>query len=282
METITSRSNPKIKQIRSLRQRKGRQATGFFLVEGIRHVGEAAAAGAVVDTASKDGAHPWLVAIYYAPELLTSDFAFRLIGEQSAAGVPCYTVSADVFASITDKENPQGILAIAQQHTTPISDLTPELFPWTVALVDAQDPGNIGTVLRTIDAVGAGALILLEHSADPFQPTAVRASMGTIFWHPLAQTGFDVFVEWANRQGYTIYGTSAHGSVDYRAVECYHRPAVLLMGSEREGLTPEQAAACHQLIRLPMRGHASSLNLAVSTGVFLYEMLRSECEGSTS
>lgn len=261
MTLISSRTNAKIKQIRALRQRKNRQATGLYIVEGIRHVGEAVEAGARVDS------------IYYAPELLTSPFALGLIEQQNAQGVTCYPTTSEVYDSISDKDHPPGILALVEQDNPKLADFGPERFPWGVALVEPQDPGNLGTILRTIDAVGAGGLLLLDSSVDPYHPSCVRASMGTIFWLPVIQASFDEFIDWAEQRNYQIYGTSAHDATDISEIAAYQTPAILLMGSEREGLTPRQRSACHQLIRLPMRGRATSLNLAVATGVCLYDML---------
>jgi TrmH family RNA methyltransferase len=258
---ISSRSNPKIKQVRALRERKARQAKGLFMVEGIRHVGEAVEAGATLE------------AIYYAPDLLDSEYARNLVGRQSEAGVPCYPITAEVFNSLADKENPQGILAVARQPEIQLGDLTPENFPWAVVLITPQDPGNVGSILRTIDAVGASGILLLDGGVEAYHPAAVRASMGTLFWHPVASASFAEFAGWAKGYKYHIYGTSAHGSLDYDEVPAYATPRILLMGSERQGLTAEQAALCELVIRLPMRGRATSLNLAVAAGVMLYAMM---------
>jgi TrmH family RNA methyltransferase len=108
---------------------------------------------------------------------------------------------------------------------------------------------------------------------DPFHPSAVRASMGALFWYPLVRASFDDFARWASQGGYTIYGTSAHAAADYRELKAYPRPAILLLGSERQGLSAEQAAVCHHMLRLPMLGRGTSLNLAVAAGVMLYAML---------
>ncbi len=271
METFTSPNNPKIKQIRALRQRKQRDATGLFVVEGIRHVGEAADASAAAD-ARKAMESDWLAYLCYCPELLTSDFARELIQKQEKRGLPCYAVSAATFETLAEKDNPQGILAVARQRHLPLNKLAPDCFPWGVAVVAPQDPGNIGTILRTIDAAGASGLLLLNSSVDPYHPGAVRASMGSLFWYPLVTTTFEEFAQWVKRHGYHVYGTSARGSVPASQAPTYTRPAILLMGSEREGLTEDQRAACELLIRLPMKGRVTSLNLAVATGVMLYEM----------
>ncbi len=264
---ITSKDNPKVKLMRGLRQRKGRQESGLFLVEGIRHIGEAAAASMAGEN------HPQLDFIFFSPELLTSDFALRLIEEQSERGVPCYELPGALFETLAEKENPQGILAAVHERWADLAELAPQHFSWGVALVSPQDPGNIGTILRTIDAVGASGLILVDSSADPFSPSAVRASMGAIFWYPVARASFSDFLGWARRNGYTLYGTSAHGALDYRSIKKYTYPLTLLMGSEREGLTPEQRQACDQLVQMPMKGQVTSLNLAVATGVMLYDIL---------
>ncbi len=261
MDWITSRNNPKIKQLRALSQRKARQEARLFLVEGIRHVGEAVEADAKIE------------AIYYAPERLKSEYALNLIAGQSSAGIACYPVSVDVFESIAGKDNPQGILAVVQQRQWFLHDLEPRNFPWGVALVSPQDPGNLGTILRTIDAVGASGLILLENSLDISHPGAVRASMGTLFWYPVVQASFTEFRDWTVRNGYHIYGSSARAECDYRAARPYLTPRILLLGSERQGLSDEQRQVCERIVCLPMGGHASSLNLSVAAGVLLYAMI---------
>ncbi len=258
---ISSHSNSKIKQIRALRQRKERHRTGLFMVEGIHPVGEAFESGAAIES------------LCYAPELLRSDFALKMIQDASTQGVACYPVTAQVFEYLADKDNPQGILAVVHQRQTGLASLSPNNFSWGIASVSPQDPGNVGTILRTIDAVGASGLMLLDSNLDIYHPGVVRASMGTMFWHPVVNARFEDFSRWSSQHGYHIYGTSAHGNVDYHDVGAYQLPAILLLGSEREGLAPSHIAVCDQLVRLPMLGRASSLNLAVAAGVMMYAMM---------
>lgn len=259
MTTLTNPRNPHLKQVRKLQQRKEREATGLFVVEGIRPVGEALEAKAEVQY------------LCYAPDLLESPFAQELIARESARGLRCYALAPDVFRSLAEKENPQGILAVVRRAHSKLDTLKPDTHPWLVALVAPQDPGNIGAILRTVEAVGASGLLLLEGGADPYHPNAVRASLGALFWMPVVSATFAEFVTWATAQGYHLYGTSAHGPEDYRTV-AYTRPLILLLGSEQKGLLPEQAAACQHLVRLPMKGKVTSLNLAVAAGVMLYAM----------
>ncbi len=259
MAEPTSRNNPKIKLARSLQQRKFRRETGLFLVEGLRHVGELLASGQPVEY------------LCYAPDILISPFARETLEQAKMRGLPILTLTPETLASLGERDGADGIIAVAKQNPRPLSDLDPQTCPLGVALVSPQDPGNLGTILRTMDAAGARGLLLLDGGADAWHPTAVRASMGALFWQPIVQTGFAEFSDWARAQGYHVYGTSAHGTADFRETS-YLRPAILLLGSEREGLTPEQAAACEKLVRIPMGGRGTSLNLAVAAGVMLYEM----------
>ena len=258
-ETITSRENAKVKQARSLRQRKSRASLGLYLVEGLHHVGAALDANTSISY------------ILYAPAILKGGFGEKLIDLAQARNVDSFAVATNVFASIARKENPQGILAVVKQKPARLEDFTANNLRWGVALLSPQDPGNVGAILRTLDAVSADALILLDGGVDPHHPTAVRASMGSIFWRPIIQARFEFFKTWATAHAYRVYGTSAKASQDYREVE-YQKPAILLMGSEQKGLTQAQAEICEEVVTLPMQGHVTSLNLAVATGVMLYEM----------
>jgi len=253
-----------VKFARSLRNRKERSASGKFLVEGILHVGEAAAAGWQIET------------ILFAPDLLNSAFAKNLVAEEKRRGIRCIPVVEEVFGSLADKENPQGILAIVNQNLGSLDSLSPETFRYGMALVSPQDPGNVGTILRTLDAVGADGLILLEGGVDPFHPSAVRASMGALFWKPVVQSHFEDFLAWARKGSYRLIGTSAHGLLDYREIKSGNRPSILVLGSEQKGLNDKQMQACDVSVRLPMRGRASSLNLAVAAGVLLYSLMEEQ------
>ena len=258
---ITSLSNPLIKQARALHQKKARLESGTFLVEGIHHVGQAVEAGWVMES------------ILYAPELLTSDFGRDLITRVGSRAQP---VSAQIMQSLADKDNPQGILAIVRQKQTRLDEgLAVRNIRCAAALVSPQDPGNVGTILRTLDAVGADALFLLEGGVELYHPTVVRSSMGTIFWKPVIQASFDAFVAWARRGGYQLIGTSAHGEVDYQTL-VPQIPWILVLGNEQKGLSTTQTGACDVAISLPMRGRVSSLNLAVAAGILLYRYSEKE------
>ena len=261
-DLITSLANPLIKQARALRQKKARDESGLFLVEGLAHVGNLADAG-------------WpLNCVLYAPERLRSDYGLQLLARLEQHGVRCQPVSTPVFESIAEKENPQGLAAIALQKRSSLADVLAAgagaHLPLFAALVASQDPGNIGTILRTLDAVGGAGLFLLDGGADPFQPACVRASMGTLFHIPFAQASFDDFAVFAAQNGMRLVGTSARASLDYRQFVMDERPTVIVLGSEQKGLDAAQLAACEERVSLPMRGRVSSLNLGVAAGVLLY------------
>lgn len=253
---ITSTGNSLIKQARALRQKKARNESGLFLVEGIHHVGEVVEAGWEVET------------ILYSSGVLTSPFAHELISRFSFKPQP---VTAQVMESLADKENPQGIIAIVRQKKSQLKDVKP--FKRAVALASPQDPGNVGTILRTLDAVGADALFLLDGGVELYHPSVIRASMGTLFWKPVIQASFDDFLIWAREGKYQLVGTSAKSDVDYQTL-VPQIPWVLVLGNEQKGLTKEQTAACDVTLSMPMQGRVSSLNLAVAAGVLLYQLVK--------
>lgn len=255
---ITSLSNPLVKQARALHQRKARAESGLFLVEGLHHVGSALEAKWEIET------------LIYAPDLLTGDYAQSLLDNTKRIGIAIQPVSAKVMDSLSEKDNPQGILALVNQRKSRLTDL--EEMQAGIALVSPQDPGNVGTILRTIDAVGADALFLLNGGVDLYHPTCVRASMGTLFWKPVVQAGFDEFVGWSKGEGIQLVGTSARAQTDYRKISLGKTPWVVVLGNEQKGLSNEQIAACALTVSMPMRGKVGSLNLSVAAGILLYAL----------
>ncbi len=257
---ISSLGNAQVKQIRLLAQRKERDRTGLFFIEGLRSTAEAVQLGAAITQ------------LVVAPALLTSAFGQALVAEHQSRGGATLEVTPEVFASLSAKDGPQGLGAVVRQRWEPLDNvrLGDEL-GWVV-LDAVQDPGNLGTILRTADAVGCAGVVLLGSATDPYDPAAVRASMGALFAQRLVKADWATFIAWQRRHGYSLVGTSDAASLDYRAAR-YAPPTLLLMGSERQGLSAAQQAECDALVSIPMRGRSDSLNLAVATGVMLYELL---------
>ncbi len=254
---ITSLSNPRIKSIRKLKDRKEREQAGFFWIEGLHIVAEAAQTGADLET------------LVIAPDLLTSAFGRDLARDQKARGVEVLEVSDEVFQSLSQKEGPQGMAGLVRQHWETLENLRLDR-DW-VALDSIADPGNLGTILRTHDSVGGSGLILLDHSTDPYDPSCVRASMGAIFSQRLVKASFSEFAAWKKSLGYHLIGTSDKAAQDYAEVS-YPQPLILLMGSERQGLSGDALGICDEVVAIPMSGRSDSLNLAVATGVVLYQI----------
>ena len=264
---ITSTANPTIKLIRKLHEKKERLQTGLFYIEGLRIVIEALQQGAEVE---------YLVV---APDLLTSEFGWQKVEEENRRGIQVLQVSQAVFTSLASKQNPQGIAAVVRQRWVDDSSLRLASQDLWVALDSVADPGNLGTILRTNDAVGGKGVILLDNSTDPYDLTTIRASMGAIFSQGLVKTTFEQFLQWKQDHDYALIGTSDRASADYCQAS-YPLPMILLMGSERLGLSEEHMLACDQLVSIPMVGRSDSLNLAVAAGVMLYEIFTQQRERS--
>lgn len=259
---ITSTSNPTIKTIRKLLDRKHRIETGLFLIEGLRTVAEAIASNYEINS------------IVVSPDLLISDFGKSLLQECDRNKITVIETSSEVFMSISQKDGPQGIAAVCKQQWTNLNDLI--LYPndiW-VALESVQNPGNLGTILRTCDAVGGKGIILLENSTDPYDPQATKASMGSIFNLKLVKTDFEFFKDWIIRRKIHLIGTSDKAVNNVFKIK-FPNPLVLLMGSERQGLSSCYLDLCKKVVQIPMEGKCDSLNLATATSVVLYQIYNS-------
>jgi TrmH family RNA methyltransferase len=257
---VTSLSNETVKAVRALHLRKAREESGRFLAEGLKIVAEAVELGfapKVVMHSRETAGHPVLG---------------RVLEAARGARGEVLEVSRDVLEKVSKRENPQTVVAVFEQRFAALEDLRPETAGTWVALEAVRDPGNLGTIVRTADAAGCGGVILVGDCVDPFSVEAVRATMGSIFALPIARTSREAFLDWRARWPGSVVGTLLTAEADHRIAE-YRRPALLLMGNEQQGLTPELAAACDTNVKIPMRGRADSLNLAVATGIMIYAAL---------
>jgi len=257
---ITGFSNPTIKRLKSLREKKHRKREGHFLAEGLRILTEALQAGKtpeILVVVEGTDLHP------LAQELEQATYA--------AEGTVIETSEA-IISKLTGKSNPQSIVGVYRDMPTLLTELDRKTADIWIVGQSLRDPGNLGTILRTGDAVGAGGLILIDDCVDPFSVEAVRASMGAIFTQKISQSSWDDFLGWLRSGDGQLVGTSLNTDNDYQAVN-YDKPTFLLVGNEAQGLPEEYEQQCDLLVKIPMMGKADSLNAAVATAVMAYELL---------
>lgn len=260
VQPVTSAANATLKRLRSLREKKYRRSEGLFLAEGLRIATEALDSG-------------WVPAILLFAEG-RGDHALvrRLVLATLAEGGQVIEAAPALLGGVTGKDNPQALVAAYRPRAMRLDALVPGAR--TLVAERLRDPGNLGTLLRACDASGAGALILLDESADPTSVEAVRASMGAYFTVPTVVTATDAFLAWKARHGAVLLGAALDArAVDYRACG-YPAPVLLLLGNEAHGLPEGLKAACDGLVTMPMRGRADSLNVAMAGVLMLYEAMR--------
>jgi TrmH family RNA methyltransferase len=259
---ITSLQNERVKLIRSLDMRKARRETGLFVAEG----------ASILVTARDAGWTPEV--LVFLAGSASSGIHCELLDWGQAAGAECLEVSEAVLAKLAAKDNPQTMLGVFKQRWVhhPPAPKVASRDVW-VALEGVRDPGNLGTIVRTADAVGAGGIVLIGNAVDPYSREAVRATMGSIFNIGLTRMTAQEALAWVARWPGDVVGTHLGATEDFRA-RGYRPPTLLLMGSEGPGLSAELSAVCTRLVKIPMAGRLDSLNLAVATGLMLYEIAR--------
>jgi TrmH family RNA methyltransferase len=262
VKEVTSLSNPLVKDIKALALKKFRDEQHAFMAEGLKLVIDALDLGWRIRT------------LVFAKAAQGNPAIEKVAARTVASGALVLEVSEKVLSAITRRDNPQMVVGVFAQKYTALKDVRPAGDDVWVALDRVRDPGNLGTVIRTIDAVGARGLILVGDTTDPFSLETVRATMGSVFAVPIARASTLEFLAWRKGFAGLVAGTHLKGAVDYRSVDYAGWPVLLLMGNEQQGLPDELAAACDRLVRIPQAGRADSLNLAVATGVMLYEVRR--------
>ena len=257
---ITGFSNPTVKAFRALREKKHRKAAGKFLAEGLRLLTDALDTGHVPETlvlADRRDPHPLLTALEEAVE---------------RSGGEVIVTSPDILSKITGKDNPQSVAGVFAEFDTSLAALDRNRADiWLVAQA-LRDPGNLGTMLRTGDAIGAGGLILLDDCADPFGVEAVRASMGAVFTQGIARAEWSEFESWLRSGPGQLVAASLRDAQPYRGAP-YAVPCFVMVGNESRGLPEDYEMACDLRVTMPMKGRADSLNAAVAAAVLGYEVL---------
>jgi len=257
---ITGFSNPLVKRVRSLREKKHRKREGLFLAEGLR----------ILTEAREQGVLPEM--LFMATDSRPHPLAQTLVDEVEARGGDVVLTSADILGKMSGKDNAQAIVGVYSDRLTPLPQLDRSKAPiWFVAQA-MRDPGNLGTLMRIGDAVGAGGVILVDDCVDPFSVETVRASMGALFTQAIVQAEWADFLAWLRAGPGQLVGTSLNTDFDYQQPS-YQAPTFLLIGNEARGLPADYEAACDLLVKMPMMGRADSLNASVAGAVMAYEVL---------
>ncbi|MDM7900831.1 TrmH family RNA methyltransferase [Brucella melitensis] len=262
VKEVTSLANPIVKDLRSLALKKFRDQQGVFLAEGLK---------LVIDALEQD----WRIkTLVFAKSGKGNKTVEQVAARTFAKGGLVLEVTEKVISAITRRDNPQMVAGVFEQQYHQLAGLKPKGNDVYVALDRVRDPGNLGAVIRTADAVGAKGVILIGDTTDPYSLETVRATMGSVFSVPLYRASEADFLNW--RKGFSglVVGTHLKGAVDYRTIPYANKPVILIMGNEQQGLPDSLAGACDKLARIPQAGRADSLNLAIATGVMLYEIRR--------
>ena len=257
---VTSFSNATVKLLRSLRDKKARRSEGLFLAEGLRILAEARDSGGLPEI------------VVFSAEGARHPLAAEIIAATEAAGGDAIETTPDILSKMSGKDNPQMLLGAYRQPDVSLERIDRTKAPLWIVVQALRDPGNIGTILRTGDAVGAGGLILIDDCADAYSVEAVRASMGAIFTQDVVAARWPDFVAWLRSGEGQLVGTSLKTTQDYLDAE-YRRPCFLLIGNEQQGLPTDYEAACDLLIKIPMAGRADSLNAAMATAVMAFQIV---------
>lgn len=262
VKEITSLANPIIKDIKALSLKKARDETRNFMAEGLKLVIDALELGWTIRT------------LVYSKAAKGKPIVEKVAARTIASGGLVLEVSEKVMSAITRRDNPQMVAGVFEQRWMALKDVRPAGAETWVALDRVRDPGNLGTIIRTADAAGASGVILVGDCTDPFSLETVRATMGSLFAVPLVKATPADFLRWKKDSGARLVATHLAGAVDYRTIDYRSKPVILMMGNEQSGLPDELAGAADALARIPQVGRADSLNLAVATGVMLFEVRR--------
>ena len=242
-------------------ERAHRDARRMFFVEGVRSVVHAIESGLRIET------------LLYSEKLVTVPVARRLVRDRCRSGTPTLQVSPEAFRQVSTTARASGVGAIVAQRWSPLHGASPKAGLCWLVLEAVRSEGNLGSLIRTSEAIGGAGFILVGPRIDPFAPAVVRSSMGALFGQTFIRTNDRSLRNWVRRHRCRVIGASPDGSADLHRFG-YPRPTILVLGEERRGLTPMQCDLCSDLVRIPMVGASDSLNLAVAGSLLLYEVYR--------
>jgi TrmH family RNA methyltransferase len=258
---ITSPANPRIKDLVRLRDGTHRRRMGLVLIEGYRELTRALASGITLDE------------LYVCPEFFLGDNEGALIEAARKTGARLYRLSKPPFEKISYRDRPDGLIATAPKLGLTLEQLTLTANPLLIVAERIEKPGNLGTILRSADAVGVDAVIVCDPTTDINNPNVVRASTGTLFTVPVAESDGATALSWLRERGIKILAATPHAEAIYTEVDL-SGPVAIAVGAEQYGLTDTWMEQADIKVRIPMAGVADSLNVATATTVLLFEATR--------
>jgi RNA methyltransferase, TrmH family len=258
MDKITSLQNPHVKEAVRLRDRRERDRTDLFLIEGYRELKRAIDAGRKIDT------------LFYCPALFLGENEDELLQKSKAALLCC---TPGVFEKISYRDRPDGLLGIAPQLHLRLDDLQLSSHPFLVIAESIEKPGNLGTILRSCDAAGVDAVIVCDPTTDIHNPNVVRSSVGTLFTQRVLEANREDTLAFLRKHHIKIAAATPHADLIYTEAS-FKEAIAIAVGTEQYGLSESWMKTADLLLRIPMRGAADSLNVASATTLMLYEVIR--------
>lgn len=267
-ESIQSRQNPRVKNLVKLREAAHRREQGLFLVEGQREIARAVAAGRALES------------LYVCAACLRCEGALALAEEVAGRGVPVFEVSEGVFEKVSLRQGPDGLLAVVRVWDTALDRVLPANASLVLVVESIEKPGNLGALIRTAEAAGVDALVAADTATDIFNPNVVRASQGLLFHLPIAVCRARDALDCLQQRQFAIVAATLQGAVSPWSC-AMDKPTALVMGSEKDGLSPLWLQAGTQRVLIPMRGQGDSLNVSAAAAVLLYEAVRQRTAASS-
>lgn len=261
MMLLTSNQNPKIKLVAKLRDRKTRDQTALFLIEGYRELLRATEGKQKIET------------LFICPSLFLGSNEEKLIQTIVGRGAQVFETSKSVFETLSYRDRPDGLLAIAPQNHLGFQDLKTSKTPFYIVAEAIEKPGNLGTILRSADGVGCDGVIVCDKCTDIYNPNVVRASVGTLFTLPVIQASSRETIDFLHQKGVMIVAATPEAPLRYTDADL-KKPIAIVVGTEQLGLSSLWKEASDCKVSIPMHGCADSLNVAVATTLLLYEALR--------
>ncbi len=271
-EPIKSAQNPKIKSVLALKDRRTRDEEKLFLIEGYRELMRAELGGIHFHS------------LFFCSDLFLGENEPELIAKIKATGAHVYACAPHIFEKLSYRDRPDGLLGVAHQMQHGLKDLVPKILknknPFLLIAEAIEKPGNLGSILRSADAVGVDGVVVCDRCTDIYNPNVVRASVGTLFTQPVVEAGGGETLVWLREKKIKIVAATPSAKQEFTDVDLTG-PVAIAVGTEQVGLSDPWLSACDVQVRIPMLGKADSLNVATAATLLLYEVLRQRKTGSS-